>query len=87
MSSTVIIAAKLYYFNDSVYLDLLKYMETSIFKKRGGGGGGGGRGGLTGSQFLEGRDFFQEGGCSFYIKNKLKSEIFKVYEQKCFYLS
>ena len=74
MSSTVIIAAKLYYFNDSVYLDLLKYMETSIFKKRGGD--------LTGSQFLEGRDFFQEGGCSFYIKNKLKSEIFKVYEQK-----
>ena len=81
MSSTVIIAAKLYYFNDSVYLDLLKYMETSIFKKRGGGRD------LTGSQFLEGRDFFQEGGCSFYIKNKLKSEIFKVYEQKCFYLS
>ena len=34
MSSTVIIAAKLYYFNDSVYLDLLKYMETSIFKIR-----------------------------------------------------
>ena len=81
MSSTVIIAAKLYYFNDSVYLDLLKYMETSIFKKMGGGRD------LTGSQFLEGRDFFQEGGCSFYIKNKLKSEIFKVYEQKCFYLS
>ena len=82
MSSTAIIAAKLYYFNDSVYLDLLKYMETSIFKKRGGGGRD-----LTGSQFLEGREFFQEGGCSFYIKNKLKSEIFKVYEQKCFYLS
>ena len=54
MSSTVIIAAKLYYFNDSVYLDLVKYMETSIFKKRGGRD-------LTGSQFLEGRDFFQEG--------------------------
>ena len=29
-------------------------------------------------------------GCNFYIKNKLKSEIFndeKVYEQKCFSLS
>ena len=39
------------------------------------------RGGLTGFQFLEegcwekGGDFFQE-GCSFYIKNKLKSVIF-----------
>ena len=38
-------------------------------------------GGLTRSQFLEGDcweregDFFQ-GGCSFYLKNKLKSEIF-----------
>ena len=37
-------------------------------------------GGLRGSQFLEGvagkegGDLFQ-GGCSFYIKNKLKSEI------------
>ena len=37
--------------------------------------------GLTGSQFLEvgcwerGGDFFQ-GGCSIYIKNELKSEIF-----------
>ena len=50
------------------------------------------RGGLSGSQFLEGGywerggDFFQ-GGCSFNIKNKLKSEIFndkKVYKQKCF---
>ena len=36
---------------------------------------------MTGSQFLEGGcwerggDFFQE-GCSFYIKNKLKSQIF-----------
>ena len=52
-------------------------------------GGGGGvetptkfskRGGFTGSQFLEvgcwerGGDFFQV-GCSFYIKDKLKSEI------------
>ena len=40
------------------------------------------RGGLTGSQFLQGvagkkwGDFFQGGGCSFYIKNELKSEIF-----------
>ena len=39
-------------------------------------------GGLTGSQFLEGdcwekgSDLFQGGSCSFYIKNKLKSEIF-----------
>ena len=38
---------------------------------------------LTGTQFLEGvnlergGDFFQRGGgCSFYVKNKLKSEIF-----------
>ena len=45
-------------------------------------------GGLTGTQFLEGvawkerADSFQWGGCSFYIKHKLKSEIFndkKVY--------
>ena len=51
--------------------------------------------GLTESQFLEG-DFWERGGgffhrsCSFYIKNKLKSEIYidkKVYEQKCFFLS
>ena len=53
MSSTVIIAAKLYYFNDSVYLDLLKYMETSIFKKRGGGGGGGGGCGLRRSRRVQ----------------------------------
>ena len=36
-----------------------------------------------------GNDLFQ-GGCSFYIKNKLKSGIFndkKVYRQKCFSLS
>ena len=39
-------------------------------------------GGLVESQFLEGvagkegDDFFQGKGCSFYIKNKLKSEIF-----------
>ena len=33
------------------------------------------KGRLTGSQFLEGHDFFQ-GDCSFYIKNKLKSETF-----------
>ena len=53
-------------------------------------GGGGGplikfikRGGLTGTQFLEGvawkerADSFQwRGGCSFYIKHKLKFEIF-----------
>ena len=54
------------------------------------------RGGLVGSQFLEEGcwkkwgDFFL-GGCSFYIKNKLKSEIFndykKVHKQKCFSLS
>ena len=50
---------------------------TKIFKKEGG---------LTESQCF---DFFQE-VCSFYIKNKLKSEIFndkKVYKQKCFSLS
>ena len=40
------------------------------------------KGDLTGSQFLEGDgweegvDFFQGTGSSFYIKNKLKSEIF-----------
>ena len=38
-------------------------------------------GGLTGCQFLEGgcwekAGYFFQGGCSFYIKNKLKSEIF-----------
>ena len=63
------------------------------FQKKGGG--------LTGSQFLErvggkeGGDFFQGAGgsgvgCSFYIKNKLKSQVFndrKVYKQKCFSLS
>ena len=52
-------------------------------------------GGLTGPQFLEGGcwerggDFFQ-GGCNFYIKDKLKSEIFndkKVFEQKSFSLT
>ena len=51
------------------------------------------KGGLAGSQFLEGGcrkrggDYFQQGGsgCSFYIKNKLKSEILKnkIYKQKC----
>ena len=47
------------------------------------GEGGGRGGGLTGSQFLErgccergGRLFPGEWGCSFYVKNKLKSEIF-----------
>ena len=44
------------------------------------------RGALTRPEFLEGlagkeaRDFFQ-GGCSFYVKNKLKSEIFN-YKKK-----
>ena len=44
---------------------------------------------LTGSQFLEGSsgkdgdDFFQGRGCCFYIKNKLKSEIFN--NKKSFY--
>ena len=61
------------------------WMSCQIFKK----------GVLTGPQFLEGGcwekggNLFQE-GCSFYIKNKLKSEIFndkKFYEQKCFSLS
>ena len=39
-------------------------------------------GGLTGLPLLEGRywerggDIFQGGGCTFYIKNKLKSEVF-----------
>ena len=43
-------------------------------------------GALTRPEFLEGlagkeaRDFFQ-GGCSFYVKNKLKSEIFN-YKKK-----
>ena len=53
------------------------------------------KGGLKGSQFLEGRcwkrggNFFELGGgrdCSFYIKNKLKSEILndkKNYKPKC----
>ena len=47
------------------------------FKKGGGGGGGG----LTGSQVLEGSywerggDFVQGTLCTFYINNKLKSEI------------
>ena len=48
-----------------------------------GGGGGGGRGGGVGKEpnlerevaVKEGVIFFQ-GGCSFFIKNKLKSEIF-----------
>ena len=54
-----------------------------------------GGGSLTGSQFLEGGcwerggvTFFME-GCSFYIKSKLKSEIFndkKVYKQKNVFL-
>ena len=49
--------------------------------QEGWGLGVGWRGRWTGSQFLEGGcwetgdDFFQ-GGCSFYIKNKLKSEVF-----------
>ena len=44
----------------------------------GGGGGGGGLGRISifrGGCWERGGDFFQ-GGCSFYIKNKLKSEIF-----------
>ena len=48
------------------------------FSKRGEGGG------LTESQFLEGSLLGKQrwlilegGGCSFYLKNKLKSEIFK----------
>ena len=60
-----------------------------------GGGGGGGRfkkEGFNGISILEGgcwergSDFFQK-GYNFYIKNKLKSEIFKdkkVYKQKYF---
>ena len=61
---------------------------TRFSKKKGGGGWS-----LTGSQFdiliLRGFIFFRR-GCSFDIKNKLKSEIFndkKVYKRKCFFLS
>ena len=53
------------------------------FSQSSGWGKGRGGGGLTGSQFLErgccergGRLFPGEWGCSFYVKNKLKSEIF-----------
>ena len=45
------------------------------------------RGGLTGSQFLEPGVAGKERGCIFYIKNKLKSEIFnnkKVYKKMFF---
>ena len=62
------------------------WASNQIFKKKGGGS-------LTGSQFdiliLRGFIFFRR-GCSFDIKNKLKSEIFndkKVYKRKCFFLS
>ena len=52
------------------------------------------RGGLTGSQFLKGSCWergvtFFIGGCSFYMKNKLESEIFnnkKSLQAKCFRL-
>ena len=47
------------------------------------------KGGLTGSQFLEGGcwkrggNFFQQGGrgCSFYIKNKLQSEVSPIFTE------
>ena len=44
--------------------------------------------GLTGSQFLEGvcwerRGWLFQGSCSFYVKNKLKSEIF--YDKRSLY--
>ena len=64
------------------------WASNQIFKK--------GEGGLTGPQVLErgcwergGWLFSREGGCNFYVKNKLKSEIFndkKVYKQKYFSL-
>ena len=83
--------------NNSVH----PHLPTPICWRRGGGGSlhlnlqkegldrisifrGRGRGGWEG-----GGDFFH-GGCSFYIKHKLKSEVFsnkKVYKQKCFSLS
>ena len=42
------------------------------FSKWGGGGGGG----LSRTLIWRGGDLFERGGCNFYIKNKLKSEIF-----------
>ena len=68
------------------------WTSNQIFKKTEGGGG------LTGPQLLEGivgkggggLTFSRAGGCSFHIKNKLKSEIFndkKKYKQKYFFLS
>ena len=51
--------------------------RTLIFR-----GGVGGNEGVTFSNFLRGG----EGGCNFYIKDKLKSEMFndkKNYQQKC----
>ena len=55
------------------------WVSNQIFKKRG----------LTGSQFLEGGcwkrggNFFQQGGrgCSFYIKNKLQSEVLPIFTE------
>ena len=54
-----------------------------------------GRGSLTGPQLLQGvtgkeGDAFFQGGCTFHIKNELKSEIFndqRSYKQKYFSLS
>ena len=40
------------------------------------------KGGLTESQFLKGVFFFRGGVCSFYIKDKQKSEIFKEKKKK-----
>ena len=62
-----------------------------MFDKGGGGGGGGFRGlkferGVAGKEWVT----FFKGGCSFFTKNKLRSEIFndnKLCKQKCFSLS
>ena len=54
------------------------------------GGGGLGRTFIFNGMLVgkSGETFSREGGCNFYIKDKLKSEIFndqkKVYKQKCF---
>ena len=59
-------------FNIGIIYMRIKFEPPTKFSKRGG---------LTGSQFLEGvawkeKVTFFMGGCSFYIKNKLKSEIY-----------
>ena len=76
---------KILYLSSYIYQG--KHCRASVEPNQGGGGGGepptkfSKSGGLAGPKFLErvaGKeegDFFQ-GGCSFYIKNELKSKIF-----------